>query len=76
MALVGELRVELIEHLFERNHLVDDHAEDCADGALAREAPVSCESHLPAQQINQVFAVTLVQHCEVALDSGHLREFS
>ena len=67
--LVDELRVVLVEHLLHRADLVDHHAEDGADGALAREVTVFGQFHLPAQQINQVFGVALIEHGKVALNT-------
>ena len=75
-ALVREMRVRLLEHLLQRADLVDHHAEDRADGALAREAPLFGEVHLTAQQVDEVFGVARVEHGEVALDARRLGELA
>src|ERR1044072_4500972 len=68
--------VGLFEHFLHRADLVDHHAEDRADGALAWKATVFGEPHLAAQQINQVFRVASVEHGEVALNACRLRKLT
>jgi hypothetical protein len=50
--LVDELRILLIEHLFQRLDLVDHHAEDRGDGSLAWKVLRFRDPDLAAQQID------------------------
>ena len=73
---VDELWILLVEHLLQRLDLVDHHAEDRGDGALAWEVLCFCDPDLAAQQIDQVFGVALVQHGKVFLHAGLIGKLS
>ena len=69
-----ELRILLVQDLFQRLHFVDHHAEDRGDGAFAREVSIFGQLDLPSQQIDQIFGVALVQDGEVFGDARLIRE--
>ncbi len=68
-SLVNELRILLIEHLFQRQHLVNHHAEHRGNRAFTRKVLGFRDADLATQQIDQVFSVALVQYGEVFGDA-------
>src|SRR4051812_39190797 len=72
-----ELRVIVLNHLLDREQLVDGHAEDGADGSLSwKPAVFARQLHLAAHKINHILRVALVKNGECPGDSRLVRIFS